>query len=45
MIRASEEHLRLDDNNVVINTIYVMKNKFTRLLLEVSNIIYNIVNF
>ena len=45
MIRTTEEHLRLNDNNIIVNSIYVIKNKVTRLFLEVGNIIYNIVNF
>lgn len=45
MLHSTEQHLRMNDNNIIVNTIYVVKNQVTRIIFEIGNIIYNIVNF
>ena len=45
MLRTSEEHLRMNENNVIVNTIYVVKNQVTRVFLGLVHIIYEVVNF
>jgi hypothetical protein len=45
MLRTSEEHLRMNENNVIVNTIYVVKNQVTRVFLGLVHIFCEVINF
>ena len=45
MLHSTEQHLRMNDNNIIVNTIYVVKNQVTRVFLGLVHIIYEVVNF
>jgi hypothetical protein len=45
MLRTTEEHLRMNDSNVIVNTIYVVKNQVTRMFLGIVHILCEVVNF
>ena len=45
MLRTTEEHLRMNDNNIIVNTIYVVKNQVTRMFLGIVHVLCEVVNF
>ena len=45
MIHRSRKSLKFDDNNIIFNTVYVLKNQLIKIIFIMGNTIYNIVNF
>ena len=45
MIRMSRENLNLNDENLLINTIYIIKNQLSKFFLQFGILVYNIVNY
>ena len=45
MLHTAQTHLDMDEHNVIVNTIYVIKNKIVFLVLKVGNLFYDMTNF
>ena len=45
MLKTTKEHLQMDEQNVIINTIYVIKNQALAAFLGIVNYIYDMANF
>ena len=45
MINMSRQNLNFNDNNVIFNTVYILKNQLIKIIIIMGNTIYNAVNF
>ena len=45
MLKTTQEHLQMNEHNIIVNTIYVAKNKVVGTLLSIINYIFDMTNF
>ena len=45
MLKTTQEHLQMNEHNIIVNTIYVAKNKVVGTLLSIINYIFDMANF
>ena len=45
MLKTTQEHLQMNEHNIIVNTIYIAKNKVVGTLLSIINYIFDMTNF
>ncbi len=45
MLQTTKEHLQMNEHNVIVNTIYVVKNKAAGVIFSIINYIFDMTNF
>ena len=45
MLKTTQEHLQMNEHNIIVNTIYVAKNKVVGTLLSIINYKFDMTNF
>ena len=45
MLKTTQEHLQMDEQNVIVNTIYVIKNQAVTAFFSVVNFFFNMASF
>ena len=45
MLNSTKEHLQMEDHNIIVNTIYIIKNKIVNTIIGVVCIIFDMASF
>jgi hypothetical protein len=45
MLKTTQEHLQMNEHNIIVNTIYIAKNKVVGTFLSIINYIFDMTNF